>query len=183
MNSMLRLTAFALLLCSTASWAIAKDEPYLDATRKFRGDYGTGNKASMYQQHAQDYSRQLYYQVQVQPTAPKPALMEQATAVRKNMESSNKELESLKTATKADDEAQKLIASIQGHHAKVLKHCNRLDDCCKKDADAGMIGDCCADIDADMEAAKKDMDQLLKHLKIEALPVPKKAVEKDAPKK
>ncbi len=179
---MFRLATFSLLICVATVTVFAQDAPYLDETRKFRGDYGHGNSARTYQQHAQDYSRQLYYQAQVQPTSPKAVLVEHATAVQTNIEKSNKSLAALKAAHKDDAAAQKLIASIEEHHAKVLKNCGHLHDCCKNDAGVEMIGDCCADIDADIEAAKADLTKLLKHLKIDALPAPKK-VEKKAEKK
>ena len=163
-----------MLVCSAATLVMAIDPAIHDAGWKVRGDYYPGPSARMYQQHAQDYSRQLYYQVQIQPAAPKKVLQEQAAAVKTNIELSSKELESLKTTTKNDAEAQKLITSILDHHAKALKHSKHLEDCCAKDAGEVETAKCCAEVDTELEAAKADLAKLLKHLKIEPLPAPKK---------
>jgi len=172
-----------MLVGAMSQVSLAIDPAIHDAGWKVRGTDFNGATASTYQQHAQDYARQLYYQVQIQPAAPKKVLQEQAAAVKKNIEMSSKDLEALKAAHKNDAEVQKLITSILDHQAKALKHCDHLGDCCAKGTDEVEIAVCCADIDTELEAAKADMKKLLKHLKIEPLPPPKKIDSKAGPKK
>lgn len=182
MKSICHVAIGMLILGSMSALAMARDPAIHDAGWKVRGDYYPGSRASTYQQHAQDYARQCYYQAQIQPAAPK-VLQEQAAAVKKNIEMSSKDLESLKVTTKKDAEAQKLIASILEHHENALKHSKHLEECCANNAGELETAKCCADIDTELEAAKADMAKLLKHLKIEPLPAPKKLEASEKSKK
>ena len=161
----------ALVALTLVSSAFAQD--LSDATRKFRGDYGT-NQSSTYNRHAQDYTRFMYNAPQLQPAAPLPVLQEQAKAVRQNTTKASDALKDVKAAHPKDAEAAKLVESIQKHYANVLTHCDMLDDCCKNKDATGKLADCCVDIHHELEAAQLETDKLMKHLKVEPLAVPKK---------
>ena len=175
MTVLVRMTLATLAALTVVSSVFAQD--VTDATRKFRGDYGA-HQSSTYNRHAQDYTRFLYSAPQLQSAAPLPVLKEQATAVRQNTTKANDALKDVKAAHPKDADAAKLIDSIQKHYANVLTHCDMLDDCCKTKDGIAKLGGCCADIHEELEAAKSETDKLMKHLKIEPLPAPKKAPEK-----
>lgn len=182
MKTLIHVVGCVAFVFSMITVSVATDPAIHDAGWKVRGTDFNGATASTYQQHAQDYARQLYYQAQIQPACPKQVLQDQAAAVKKNIEMSSKDLEALKAAHKNDAEVQKLITSILDHHAKSLKHTKHLEECCANDAGEVETAKCCAEIDTELEAAKADMKKLLKHLKIEPLPPPKKIEYKESKK-
>ena len=98
----------------------------------------------------------------------------QATAVKENLAKSDESLKAVKAAHAKDPEVVMLADSILKHHANAAAHCDMVSDCCKKGDAPGKIADCCVDIHDELEAAKKDMEKLKKHLKVEELPIPKK---------
>lgn len=163
---------FAVLLMLTMVSSIAAQD-LSDATRKFRGDYGT-HKSSTHNRHAQDQTRLLYNAPRLQPAAPLPVLQEQATAVRQNATKATEALKDVKTAHPKDAEAAKLVESIQKHYANVLTHCDMLDDCCKSTEKTAKLASCCVDIYQELEAARVETEKLMKHLKVEPLAVPTK---------
>ena len=171
MTALVRMTLAALVALTVTSSVFAQD--VTDASRKFRGDYGTHQSAT-YNRHAQDNSQLLYNAPQLQPAAPLPVLQEQAKAVRQNTTKASDALKDVKAAHPKDAEAAKLVESIQKHYANVLTHCDMLDECCKNKDGTGKLADCCVDIHAELEAAKLETDKLMKHLKVEPLAVPKK---------
>lgn len=175
MMTLTRLRLAALVALTLVSSVFAQD--LSDATRKFRGDYGT-HQSQTYNRHAQDYTRFLYNAPQLQPAAPLPVLQEQAKAVRQNTTKASDALKDVKATHPKDAEAAKLVESIQKHYANVLTHCDMLDDCCKTKDATGKLAACCVDIHAELEAAQLETDKLMKHLKVEPLAVPKKAPEK-----
>ena len=167
------------LLCLVLVTPVFSQFDPADAGRKFRGDYESFHKGSVYHRHAQDNSQLLYYTYQVNPKAPVAVIEKQNAVVKNNLELSGAALKELKTVHAKDAEAVKLIDSILKHQANALGHCDMLSDCCKKGDGPDKIAACCVDMHDELEVAKKDMDALKKHLKIEDLPVPKKP----APKK
>ena len=171
MTALVRMTLATLVALTMASSMFAQD--LSDATRKFRGDYGTHQSAT-YNRHAQDYTGFLYNAPQLQSAAPLPVLQEQAKAVRQNTTKASDALKEVKVAHPKDAEAAKLVESIQKHYANVLTHCDMLDDCCKNKDASGKMADCCVDIHHELDAAKLETDKLMKHLKVEPLAVPKK---------
>ena len=175
MTTLVRMTLATLVALTMVSSVFAQD--LSDATRKFRGDYGT-HQSRTYNRHAQDYTRFLYHAPQLQPAAPLPVLQEQAKAVRQNTTKASDALKDVKAAHPKDAEAAKLVESIQKHYANVLTHCDMLDDCCKTKDATGKLAACCVDIHAELEAAQLETDKLMKHLKVEPLAVPKKAAAK-----
>ena len=175
MMTVTRLRLAALVALTLVSSVFAQD--LSDATRKFRGDYGT-HQSQTYNRHAQDYTRFMYNAPQLQPAAPLPVLQEQAKAVRQNTTKASEALKDVKAAHPKDAEAAKLVESIQKHYANVLTHCDMLDDCCKNKDATGKLADCCVDIHHELEAAQLETDKLMKHLKVEPLAVPKKAAAK-----
>ncbi len=172
MTALVRMTLATLVTLTVAASVFAQD--ISDATRKFRGDYGT-HQSQTYNRHAQDYTRFLYNAPQLQPAAQLPVIQEQAKAVRQNTTKASEALKDVKAAHPKDAEAAKLVESIQKHYANVLTHCDMLDDCCKNKDATGKLADCCVDIHAELEAAQLETDKLMKHLKVEPLPAPKKA--------
>ena len=171
MSALVRMTLATLVALAMVSSVSAQD--VTDATRKFRGDYGT-HQSQAYNRHAQDYTRFMYNAPQLQPAAPLPVLQEQAKAVRQNTTKASEALKDVKAAHPKDAEAAKLVESIQKHYANVLTHCDMLDDCCKTKDATGKLADCCVDIHHELEAAQLETDKLMKHLKVEPLAVPKK---------
>ncbi|MBC7819923.1 MAG: hypothetical protein IAG10_23820, partial [Planctomycetaceae bacterium] len=97
-----------------------------------------------------------------------------AGCTRQNTTKASEALKYVKTAYPKDSEAAKLVDSIQKHYAKVLIHCDMLDECCKTTDGIAKLGDCCADVQEESEAAKLETDKLMKLLKIDPLPVLKK---------
>lgn len=178
MTSLARSTLAILLGLALVTPVFAQFDP-ADAGRKFRGDYESFHKGSAYHRHAQDNSQLLYYSYQVNPKAPVAVIEKQNAAVKSNLELSGAALKELKTVHAKDAEAVKLIDSILKRQANALGHCDMLSECCKKGDEPDKIAACCVDMHDELEAGKKDMAALKKHLKIEDLPVPKKP----APKK
>ena len=177
MTTLTRMTLATLLALSVAGTAFAQFDS-ADAGRKFRGDYNSFHQSATYQRHAQDYSRMIYSSQVIQPAAPVAIVEKQAAAVKDNLAKSDEALKAVKEAHAKDPEVVKLVDSILKHHASTASHCNMVMACCKNGDGPGKIADCCADMHEDLEAAKKEMDALKKHLKIEELPVPKKQVSK-----
>lgn len=177
MTGLARRTWAALLALALVAPVFAQFDP-ADAGRKFRGDYSNFHQSRIYQSHAQDYSRLMYTSQYIQPTAPVAVIEKQNAAVKDNLAKSDAELKALKAAHAKDPEAVKLVDSILKHHANALTHCDMLGECCKRGDGPDKISACCVEMHDELEAGKKDMDALKKHLKIEDLPVPKKPVPK-----
>ena len=175
MTALVRVMLATLVALTINSSVFAQD--LSDATRKFRGDYGTHQSAT-YNRHAQDYSQMLYNAPKLQSATPLPVVQEQANAVRQNTTKASEALKEVKVAHSKDAEAAKLVESIQKHYANVLTHCDMLDDCCKTKEGTDKIPECCVDIHHELDAAKLETDKLMKHLKVEPLAIPKKAVAK-----
>ncbi len=172
MNTMVRMTWVALVAAASLSaTAFAQKTIGPDASAKIRGEV---TSSATYQRHAQDYSRMMYYSQQIQPAAPPAVVEKQAASVKENLTKSDEALKAVKAAHPKDPEVVKLVDSILKHHASAAAHCDMVGECCKKGDGPGKIADCCVDMHEELEAAKKDMDQLMKHLKIAELPIPKK---------
>ncbi|MFO1045831.1 MAG: hypothetical protein U0941_28955 [Planctomycetaceae bacterium] len=148
------------------------------ASAKFKGHVNNFWEAQGWQNHAQDYSRTMYYSQQIQPAASPAVVEKQAATVKEDLAKSDEALKAVKAAHSKDPEAVKLVDSILKHHANAAAHCNMVQECCKKSEGPGKIADCCVDIHDELEAAKAEMAKLKKHLKIEELPIPKKQAAK-----
>ncbi len=148
------------------------------AGAKFKGHVNNFWEAQGWQNHAQDYSRTMYYSQQIQPAASPAVVEKQAATVKEDLAKSDEALKAVKAAHAKDPEAVKLVDSILKHHANAAAHCNMVQECCKKSEEPGKIADCCVDIHDELEAAKAEMAKLKKHLKIEELPIPKKQAAK-----
>ena len=176
MNPVLRMTwatLAAAAIFSAAAFAQTTIGP--DAGAKARGEV---TSSATFQRHAQDYSRMMYNSQQIQPAAAPAVVEKQAATVKENLTKSDEGLKAVKAAHAKDAEVVKLVDSILKHHANAASHCDMVAECCKKGDGPGKIADCCVDIHDELEAAKKDMDKLTKHLKIEELPIPKKQATK-----
>ena len=135
--------------------------------------------SAMYQNHARDYSRMLYYYGN-SPTGVKPAQAQHlAGEIKKNVELSAKELKDLQVAHAADDKVKEAITKIQQHHKNVLQHCQMIDEECQASKlDTIKICDCCVDIESELKAAISETEALLKHLKLDQVPAMRKSTEK-----
>ncbi len=139
--------------------------------------------ATMYQNHARDYSH-LIYHYSNSPAGVKPDQAQHyVSEIKKNLELSTKELKALQAAHPNDIHVKESIAKIEQLHAKVVGHCDMIKgECLKPTADGVKIGDCCVDIDHELKAAQAETDALLKHLKLDHMPVMRKSTDKAAPK-
>lgn len=170
------------LMLFMVSGALAQNDASLDAGRKIR-DGGVAHGAQMYQRHARDYSHMLYYHGQgAAPVNPAQA-QQYVSGIKKNVELSGKALKSVQAAHPNDAQVKKSVEQIETHLAKVNQHCDMLDkECQKANADGVKICDCCVDIDQELKAAQEATGTLLKHVKADLLPAPRKSTEKATPK-
>lgn len=166
------------LMFFIVSGAPAQNGASLDAGRKIR-DGGVAHGVQMYQRHAQDYSHMLYYHGQgTTPLNPGQA-QQYVGGIKKNVELSGKALKSVQAAHPNDAQVKKSAEQIETHLAKVSQHCDMLDkECQKANADGVKICDCCVDIDQELKAAQEATGSLLKHIKADQLPAPRKSTEK-----
>ena len=152
-----------------------------DAGAKIRGDAWNGGQVQTYQQHAQDRSQMLYYYSQSQTPVSKPEAKELVGGIRKDLTAADKALAALKTEHAKEPEVVKQIALIEKHHARAHEVCGMAEEQCEKEhGDHVVICDCCADMWHELDAAQVETKKLLKMLKIEKLPVPKKSTDSKA---
>ena len=150
-----------------------------DAGAKIRGDAWNGGQVQTYQQHAQDRSQMLYYYSQSQTPVSKPEAKELVGGIRKDLTAADKALAKLKTEHAKEPEVVKQITLIEKHHARAHEVCGMAEELCLKEhGDHVAIADCCSDMWTELDAAQVETKKLLKMLKIEKLPVPKKATDK-----
>ena len=164
-----------LVLSSTS--AFAQNE----AGAKIRGDAWNGGRVQTYQQHAQDRSQMLYQYAQPQAPVTKQEAKELVTGIKKDLTEADKALAKLKADHAKEPEVVKQIALIEKHHAKAHEVCGMAEEhCLKEHSDHVAIADCCTDMWTEIDAAQVETKKLLKMLKIDKLPVPKKATDKKA---
>ncbi len=164
-----------LVLSSTS--AFAQNE----AGAKIRGDAWNGGRVQTYQQHAQDRSQMLYQYAQPQAPVTKQEAKELVTGIKKDLTEADKALAKLKADHAKEPEVVKQIALIEKHHAKAHEVCGMAEEhCLKEHGDHVAIADCCTDMWTEIDAAQVETKKLLKMLKIDKLPVPKKATDKKA---
>ena len=150
-----------------------------DAGAKIRGDAWNGGRVQTYQRHAQDQSQMLYQYAQPQAPVSKQEAKELVTGIRKNLTEADKALAALKKDHAKEPEVVKQIALIEKHHAKAHEVCGMAEEhCLKEHGDHVAIADCCADMWHEIDHAQVETQKLLKMLKIEKLPVPKKSTDK-----
>ena len=177
---MFALCAVAVLFVNVVA-AVAQN----DAGAKIRGDAWNGRQVQSYQQHAQDRSQMLYQYAQPQSPVTKQEAKELVTGIKKDLTAADKALAKLKADHAKEPEVVKQIALIEKHHAKAHEVCGMAEEhCLKEHGDHVAIADCCTDMWVEIDAAQVETNKLLKMLKIEKLPIPKKGTEKKAePKK
>src|SRR5262245_60649827 len=164
------LALFGSVLFLAVGAAVAQD--YLRADHKM-----LGHRVQSSQQHAQDHAQTLYYAPQ---PIPKDDAKELVAQMKKELAAADKALNTLKAEVSKNKEAVDLIESIKKHHAKAHEHCGMAEEACMNEPpEKGEVGNCCADMYHELEAAKAETDKLLKMLKIAKLEPPKKP----APKK
>ncbi len=180
MKTLKTLALFASAMLLTGAAGFAKDEPYLRADHKM-----LGHQVESSQRHAQEQAQTLYYYSQSQQPVQKQQAMEMVEAVRRDLATANKALETLKAEVAKNKEAVDLIESIKKHHARAHEQCGMAEEACTKEpGDQVTIGDCCSEMYHELDAAKAETQKLLKTLKIEKLEPPKKVTAKPgSPKK
>lgn len=152
-----------------------------EAGAKIRGDAWNGGRVQTYQQHAQDRSQMLYQYAQPQAPVTKQEAKELVTGIKKDLSEADKALAKLKADHAKEPEVVKQIALIEKHHAKAHEVCGMAEEhCLKEHGDHVAIADCCTDMWTEIDAAQVETKKLLKMLKIDKLPVPKKATDKKA---
>ena len=152
-----------------------------DAGAKIRGDAWNGGQVRTYQRHAQDRSQMLFYYSQSKEPLAKTEAKELVTGIKKDLTAADKALAKLKADHAKEPEVLKQIALIEKHQARAHEVCGMAEEqCAKEHGDHVVICECCADMWNELDAAQVETKKLLKMLKIEELPVPKKATEKKA---
>jgi septation ring formation regulator EzrA len=98
-----------------------------------------------------------------------------AGEIRENVESSQRSYSMLKKATADNKPVQEQLDTIEKHHKAAMAAIDKLDEHCSKDeAQHGDVGACCAEIHKELAAAEEAASKLMKELKLEKLPAPKK---------
>ena len=152
-----------------------------DAGAKIRGDAWNGGQVRTYQRHAQDRSQMLFYYSQSKEPLAKTEAKELVTGIKKDLTAADKALAKLKADHAKEPEVLKQIALIEKHQARAHEVCGMAEEQCEKaHGDHVVICECCADMWNELDAAQVETKKLLKMLKIEELPIPKKATEKKA---
>jgi hypothetical protein len=136
--------------------------------------------------HARDQARTTFHAAQAPRPVPRVEVKDATVAIRRDLEASNKSLAKLEadfTKLQAENaelkDAVALLASMRKHNAKVLEQCDMCDKATDNpDGDNEAVADCCAEIYAELEEEEADIDKLLKLLKIDELPPPKKGTKK-----
>jgi hypothetical protein len=95
--------------------------------------------------------------------------------VKTALAKADESLKAVKEAHSKDAEVVKLVDSILKHHAAATSHCGMAAECAVKGEGSEKVADCCVEMHDELEAANKQLTALKKHLKVEELPVPKKA--------
>ena len=150
-----------------------------EAGAKIRGDAWNGGRVQTYQRHAQDRSQMLYQYAQPQSPVTKQEAKELVTGIKKDLADADKALAKLKADHAKEPEIVKQIALIEKHHAKAHEVCGMAEEhCLKEHGDHVAIADCCTDMWHEIDAAQVETQKLLKMLKIDKLPTPKKADKK-----
>ncbi len=166
---------FALCFVLVSQVAFAQNE----AGAKIRGDAWNGHQVRTYQQHAQDRSQLLHQYAQPQTPVTKQEAKELVGGIKKDLADADKALAKLKADHAKEPEVVKQIALIEKHHAKAHEVCGMAEEhCLKEHGDHVAIANCCSDMWHEIDAAQVETQKLLKMLKIEKLPVPKKTAEK-----
>jgi len=150
-----------------------------DAGAKIRGDAWNGGRVQTYQRHAQDRSQMLYQYTQPQSPVSKQEAKELVTGIKKDLTEADKALAKLKADHAKEPDIVKQITLIEKHHARAQEVCGMAEEqCLKEHGDHVAIADCCADMWHEIDHAQVETQKLLKMLKIEKLPIPKKAEKK-----
>lgn len=172
------LFALSLVLMSQAAFAQG------DAGSKIRGDAWNGNPVRTYQQHAQDRSQMLFYYAESKEPVSKHEAKELVHGIKKDLTEADKALAKLKADHAKEPEVVKQITLIEKHQARAHEVCGMAEEqCAKAHGDHVVICDCCAAMWSELDAAQADTQTLLKMLKIDKLPIPKKATDKQTTEK
>ncbi len=147
-----------------------------DAGAKIRGDAWNGHQVRAYQQHAADRSQMLFYASQSKEPLPKQEAKDLVGGIKKDLTAADQALAKLKADHAKEPDVLKQIALIEKHQARAHEVCGMAEKLCAKEhGDHVEICDCCTDMWTELDAAQVETNKLLKMLKIEKLPIPKKA--------
>lgn len=120
----------------------------------------------------------FYYSQSKEPLAKQEA-KDLVTGVQKDLTEAEKALAKLKAEHAKEPDVVKQIALIEKHHARAKEVCGMAAEQCEKEhGDHVVVCDCCADMWHELDAAQVETQKLLKMLKIEKLPIPKKSTDK-----
>lgn len=145
------------------------------AGSKIRGQDYSFYSGSAYNSHAMDHSAMLNYYSSAEEPIPAEVAKAHASEIRENVTASQRSYSTLKKATADNKTAQAHLDTIEKHHKAALAAMDKLDEHCAKDeAHHGDVAACCADIHKELAAAHEAAEKLMKELKLEKLPAPKK---------
>lgn len=167
-----------LLVCAALGTAgIAQDVPR-DAGSKARGQAYKFWVSRSSNAHARDNARSVFHYGRIQQAVPAAPVQEHLSAVRENLQKSQKAISELKKDNPDNKEALACIARIDEIHKMVLQHCDRMDkQFADGEGDSAEVCACCVDMHHDLGAADAEMGKLMKTLKIDELELPKKEVD------
>ncbi|MDB5388826.1 MAG: hypothetical protein JWM11_4472 [Planctomycetaceae bacterium] len=169
------LSMAGMCLILTGALVVAQDDPSLRAGRKILGDDQEGHHAVLYQNHARDYVHLVYYNGNSEKGLTPVQAENYISQAKKNLDLSNKSLSNIQAGHPNDPKVKTSIASIQAHHAKVIADCDVVHaECVKPKSDPAKISDGCVDISEQLQAAQNETNALLKYLKVDKLPAPRK---------
>ena len=177
MNSLKLSSMLAVCLVLVSQAVFAHNE----AGAKIRGDAWDGHQVRTYQQHAADRSQMLFYASQSKESLPKQEAKELVGGIKKDLTAADKALAKLKADHAKEPDVLKQIALIEKHQARAHEVCGMAEEICVKEhGDHVAICDCCTDMWTELDAAQVETQKLLKMLKIDKLPVPRKGTDKKA---
>ena len=175
MKSAIRMFCLCVVSTTLVSTAFAQKTIGPDAGAKARGEV---TSSAVNQHYAQQQARVMFYTQTINPAAAPEVVKKQAETVKTALAKSDESLKFVKETHAKDAEVVKLVDSILKHHAAATAHCDMAATCAVKGDSTEVIADCCVEMHDELDAAAKQMTALKKHLKVEELPIPKKAAKK-----
>ncbi|MBL8819704.1 MAG: hypothetical protein JNL58_27005 [Planctomyces sp.] len=172
MKTVSKLMSMLMICVAIGTAGLAQDRPR-DSGSKARGQAFKFWVSRSANAHARDNARSIFHYGRIQQAVPAVPVQEHLTAVRDNVQKSQKAISDLKKDNPENKEALASIARVDALHKKVLEHCDRLDaQVADGEGDSEEVCACCVDMHRDLSAADAEMEKLMKALKIEKLEVP-----------
>jgi hypothetical protein len=174
MKTVSKLMTVLLIYVAIGTAGLAQDRPR-DAGSKARGQAYKFWVSRSSNAHARDNARSIFHYGRIEQAVPAAPVQEHLTAVRDNVQKSQKAISELKKDNPENKEALASIARVDAIHKKVLEHCDRMDtQLADGEGDSEEVCACCVDMHRDLSAADAEMEKLMKALKIEKLELPGK---------